>query len=170
MRVALTGTPGVGKTTLAGHASRHGWRVVDVKAWAAQERCVVAYDEDDQADVIDVVELASLVPEDDGSNILYEGHISHFLDLDEIWVLRLDPVLLRPRLVARGYSSRKVHENLEAEALDLILQEALDTGTPVRQRDAGQRSPAELFASFLDADAPAMEDVDWSDRLPLEAA
>lgn len=173
MRVALTGTPGVGKTTLAQAARASGWRVVDVKAWAKQEGCVVAYDEDDDADVLDVLELAALVPPDDGTKVIYEGHVSHFLGLDQIWVLRLDPRVLADRLRARGYRKEKVAENLEAEALDLIFQEALDVGAPVIQRDATHRSASDLLAAFERIGAGRngsndVEPVDWSDQLPIE--
>src|SRR5687768_11774836 len=98
VRVALTGTPGVGKTTLAALAAKAGWRVVDVKAWARAEGCVVGHDAVDAADVIDVRRLAKRVPRDDGSKVLYEGHLSHLLGLDLAWVVRCDPGVLRGRL------------------------------------------------------------------------
>lgn len=170
MRVALTGTPGVGKTTLAGVAAAHGWTVVDVKAWAAQEKCVVSRDEADQADVIDVAKLARKVPADRGTKVLFEGHLSHLLPLDGAWVLRLDPDELRRRLQARGYPAAKVSENAEAEALDIILQEALESGPHVVQRDGTRRSPEALYKSFAEVDVaslkrPDLEPVDWTGAL-----
>ncbi|MFA5944587.1 MAG: adenylate kinase family protein [Candidatus Thermoplasmatota archaeon] len=171
IRVALTGTPGVGKTTLAALAAKDGWIVVDVKAWAAKEGCVVAFDEADQAVVIDVKKLAKRMPT--SGRLLFEGHLSHLLPVDVAWVVRCDPDLLRPRLAARGYSAAKVVENLEAEALDLILQEALDGVPRVIQRDGTRRSPEALYKAFADAGLGSAKDddlepVDWSDRLPLE--
>jgi adenylate kinase len=172
VRVALTGTPGVGKTRLAAVAARSGWRVVDVKAWAQEMGCVAGYDDEDQAVAIDVGRLARQMPPDDGSMVLYEGHLSHFLPVDVAWVLRCDPDVLRGRLQRRGYSTGKVVENLEAEALDIILQEALDMGAPVLQRDGTRRSPEALFQAFVEASLGApkgndLEAVDWSDRLPF---
>lgn len=172
MRVALTGTPGVGKTSLAKVAAAHGWRVVDLKAWARAEGCVAGFDAEDEADAIDIDALAQRVPADDGSKVLYEGHLSHFLDLDQVWVVRCDPRILRGRLQARKYRHAKVLENLEAEALDLILQEALDLAPAVIQRDGTRRSPEALFQSFADAGraalkGPDIEPVDWSDQLPF---
>ena len=172
VRVALTGTPGVGKTSLAKVAARHGWRVVDVKAWAKEMGCVAGYDEEDDAVAIDVEALAAKVPADDGSKVLYEGHLSHLLGLDEAWVVRCDPAKLRGRLEARGYTPSKVEENLEAEALDVILQEALDQDGFVIQRDGTRRSPEALFTSFADASRAGLkgddlEPVDWSDQLPF---
>lgn len=172
VRVALTGTPGVGKTSLAKVAAAHGWKVVDVKAWARAAGCVAGHDTEDDADAIDMDRLAALVPRDDGGKVLYEGHLSHFLGLDEAWVVRCDPRVLRGRLEARGYKPAKVRENLEAEALDLILQEALDVTSRVIQRDGTRRSPEALFAAFAESGRAALkgndlEPVDWSDQLPI---
>lgn len=171
VRLALTGTPGVGKTALSAVAAEDGWTVVDVKAWAKAEGCVVGFDEDDQAAVIDVERLSELVPK--RGRLLFEGHLSHLLPVDVAWVVRCDPDALRPRLQARGYGPGKVRENLEAEALDLILQEALDAVPRVVQRDGTRRSPQALYKAFADAGLGAakagdLEPVDWSERLPIE--
>lgn len=173
VRIALTGTPGTGKTTVAARAAeRFGWRTVDVKAWAAQEGCIVGHDEADGSDVLDVEALAEAMPADEGAVVLYEGHLSHLLGVDVAWVLRCDPHVLRPRLEARGYGADKVRENLEAEALDVILQEALDEVSAVVQRDGTRRSPDEMLSAFVDERGEPLkttdlEPVDWSHRLPL---
>jgi adenylate kinase len=174
MRVALTGTPGVGKTTVAQVAAEHGWRVVDVKAWAKEVGAVAGYDAKDEAFAIDVQKLARRVPTDDGSKVLYEGHLSHLLPVDGAWVIRCDPRILRHRLAARRYRWSKVLENLEAEALDVLLQEALLLPRVV-QRDGSRRSPEELFKAFAEVDfdslkEPDLEPVDWSDQLPIAGA
>lgn len=171
-RIALTGTPGVGKTTVGMLAAREGWRVVDVRGWAEEVGAIAGYDAKDQAVAIDVKKLARKLPKDDGLSVLYEGHLSHLLPMDGAWVIRCDPRVLRPRLVARGYSPSKVRENLEAEALDVILQEALPLRRVV-QRDGTRRTPEQLFKAFAEVEvdslkAPDLEPVDWSDQLPLE--
>lgn len=173
VRVALTGTPGVGKTTVAAVAAGRGWAVVDVKAWARREGCVVAFDKADQAEVLDMDALARRMPPvARGERLLYEGHLSHLLPVDQAWVVRCDPEVLRPRLEARGYPPAKVVENLEAEALDLLLSEAFDHCTRVLQRDGTRRTPEELFQAFAEASPGGpkeddLEAVDWSDRLPI---
>lgn len=172
VRVALTGSPGVGKSTLAAVAAQHGWRVVDVRAWARERGCASAPDESGVED-IDVVRLARHVPAEDGRKVLFEGHVSHFLPLDAAWIVRCDPRVLRPRLEKRGYASGKVAANLEAEAMDLILQECAGRFKRIVQRDGTRRSPEALYKSFADVrleslKAPDLEPVDWSDQLPIQ--
>jgi adenylate kinase len=132
----------------------------------------VGHDADDQADVVDVRRLARRLPADDGARVAYEGHLAHLLPVDAVWVVRCDPAVLRGRLEGRGYPEAKVRENLEAEALDLILQEALGQHRRVVQRDGTRRTPGELYAAFADhpldsLKGPDLEPVDWSDQLPL---
>ncbi|MGB1696920.1 MAG: adenylate kinase family protein [Thermoplasmatota archaeon] len=151
--IAITGTPGCGKTTLASLLPD----AIDLKAHAAQVDAVVDYDHADEAAVIDMDAIR-----------IVEGHLSQFLEPDECWVLRCDPRVLEARLEARGYSPEKVRENVEAECLDIILQEALDHAKVVIQRDATHRSPEELLSSFLSSSGRTehdLEPVDWTPYL-----
>lgn len=152
--ITITGTPGCGKTTLAALLPA----VIDLKQFAAQANAVVDFDEGDDAAVIDM----DLVKIDEG---IVEGHLSQFLEPNECWVIRIDPSVLQARLTARGYSESKIRENVEAECLDIILQEALDHAEIVIQRDGTHRSPEELLEQFLAASgakAHDLEPVDWT--------
>ena len=73
--------------------------------------------------------------------------------------------VLGTRLQARGYNADKVQENLEAEAIDAILQEAIATGKPVVQRDATNRSPTQLLAAF---DEPKTDTLKGTDLGPAD--
>ena len=60
--------------------------------------------------------------------IVVEGHLAHFLrsrHLSHVVVLRTNPRILERRLRKRGYSKAKVRDNVEAEALSVILWEAV---------------------------------------------
>jgi adenylate kinase len=151
VRVALTGSPGVGKTTLAAAAAATGWQVVDVHDFARLHGAVAGFDDEHDAAIVDVDALRAHVPPPVGHDVLFDGHLSHQLGLDVTWVLRCHPDELARRLRARAYAAAKVQENVEAEAMDLILQEALAAGAPVVQRDATRRAPPELLASFTAA-------------------
>lgn len=176
MRVAVTGTPGVGKSTLARLAAdRFGWELAEVHGLAEAHGLVVDRDEDDDADVIDTEALAHVLEalahdrDPNGVEVL-DGHLSHLLPVDVVWVVRCDPTVLEGRLRGRGYGAGKVRENLEAEAMDIILQEALAGDAPVVQRDGTRRSPDELLSAFVDPEGNPfktrdLEPVDWSDWL-----
>lgn len=176
MRIAVTGTPGVGKSTLAHLAAqRFGWDLADVHGLAEVHGLVVERDEDADADVVDTDRLAdileALARDRDPEHVeVLDGHLSHLLPVDLVWVVRCDPRVLEGRLRDRGYGEEKVRENLEAEAMDLILQEALGGDAPVVQRDGTRRSPGDLLSAFVDAEGNPfkrtdLEPVDWSDWL-----
>ncbi len=167
MRIAVTGTPGCGKTTLCMLLAQAGHKVRSVQEIAAAQGAIVGRDDQDDAEVIDIEAMTwDGVPED----CFIDGHLSHLLPVDAIWIIRCDPDQLTIRLTARGYSPDKVRENWEAECMDLVLSESMAAGVPVVQRDGSRRSPEELLSAFeepgpaeaLDHD---LEVVDWSDRL-----
>lgn len=127
--VALTGTPGVGKTTVARSLRRAGFVVVDGADFAVKHRCVVGYDRKRKSKIVEPAyvgrELERAFPEDDDLRVL-ESHWSHAVPgVDAAIVLRLSPRRLGPRLSKRGWSKAKVRENLEAEVQHVILYECL---------------------------------------------
>jgi adenylate kinase len=86
---------------------------------------------------------------DSKETVILEGHFSHHF-ADWSIVLRLSPAALRPRLEKRGYSQAKIRENLEAEALDVILVEAVDMCRRVDEIDTTGRSAADVAAMIED--------------------
>jgi len=140
MQIALTGTPGSGKTTVAGLLP---FRVVDVNALVKgglhcgldPVRGCLEADMDALADRIEALPSEEIT--------VLEGHISHHFAPWAV-VLRLRPRELQSRLAARGYSPEKVRENVEAEALDVILVEAVEMCDRVDEIDTTGRSPAEV--------------------------
>ena len=60
-------------------------------------------------------------------NLIVEGHLSHLCSgADKLIILRCRPEILEERLASRNYSSSKIHENLEAEAMGVCSAESLD--------------------------------------------
>ncbi|GLD96773.1 hypothetical protein PINS_up021590 [Pythium insidiosum] len=49
---------------------------------------------------------------------------------DLVVVLSVDNTTLFDRLVKRGYSEKKVQENVECEIMQVVLQEAMDSYAP----------------------------------------
>ncbi len=141
MRIALTGTPGVGKTEVA-RLLKGKHRIASVLELAEKFGCVVDREEDDgEVAVIDVDALAEKVRDFDG---IIEGHLSHLLEPDAVVVLRCNPLVLKERLMERGWSEEKVMENVEAELLDVILVEALDVTDRVYEIDTTGRSAGDV--------------------------
>jgi adenylate kinase len=177
MRIALTGTPGTGKSTVAALLP---YKVIDINALVKSglylsvddERGCLEADmeglerrleeleggegpdrgkEQDQEEGLDrqreldqKERMRDREKESDQEEIcILEGHFSHRLAEWAI-VLRLSPEVLRRRLLERGYSERKVRENLEAEALDIVLAEAVECCRRVDEIDTTELTPQEV--------------------------
>ena len=164
MQIALTGTPGTGKTTIAALLP---YNVIDINALVKggmnfgkdPERGCLEADMDALAK-----HLARL---DSDETLILEGHFSHHF-ADWSIVLRLSPAALKSRLEARCYSAEKIRENLEAEALDVILVEAAEFCHRVDEIDTTGKSTlevAELVARIIQGrlQLPAGQ-VNWLDE------
>ncbi len=123
--VGITGTPGTGKSSVAEALARKlGWKVVSVNELAEEADAIIDYDEERGCHVVDVEKLRKHVKEKKLENVIVEGHLTHHLDVDVLVVLRCKPDMLRDRLRKKGWNEFKVEENVEAEILDVITQEA----------------------------------------------
>jgi len=119
IRIAVTGTPGVGKSTFCAASN---WSNTTVKELAEKHDCVEAIDADGAAP-IDVEKLVSSLVWPNGSPHLIDGHLSHLLPVDAIILIRCHPSVLRERLRGRDYSPAKVDENVECELIGVISAE-----------------------------------------------
>ncbi len=166
MLVAVTGTPGTGKTTACDVLASRGYAVVDLDDVARQGGFVVGRDEARGSDEVDVDALRDnlRVP---AKIAFLRSHYAHEMAVDLAVVLRCSPAVLRQRLEARGWSRAKVQENVEAEAIDVITQEATDRLSRVYEIDTTHRTPAETADTILGILEGRVEghrpgSVDWS--------
>ncbi|HEC82164.1 MAG TPA: dephospho-CoA kinase [Thermoplasmatales archaeon] len=130
MIIALTGTPGTGKTTTASLLKDKGYTVVEINKLAKEKGFVEGYDQERNCDVIDVEKVEEYLKKNlfkKKGNIILDGLLSHLIkNVDIVVILRCHPEELKKRLKTKGWSERKISENVEAEALDVILCEAAE--------------------------------------------
>lgn len=146
MQIALTGTPGTGKTTVAALLP---YPVLDINS-LVKGGMNLGLDPERGCLDADMDALAGHLACLDGDDTqILEGHFSHHF-ADWSIVLRLSPSALRPRLEARGYSEAKIRENLEAEALDVITVEAVEMCRRVDEIDTTGRSAEDVARMIRD--------------------
>jgi adenylate kinase len=122
-RIAVTGTPGVGKTAFC---SASNICVITMEEIAGNHNCLGEV-EDDGAAPIDMEKLISTLAWPNVDSLLVDGHLSHLLPVDAIILIRCHPSILRERLSKRDYSQSKIDENVECELIGIISAECLDS-------------------------------------------
>ncbi|CAB9516253.1 kinase isoenzyme 6 [Seminavis robusta] len=134
--ILITGSPGVGKTcTAASIAKTMGSDMVHVNVgkFAEEHKCYEGRDEEldtnilDEDKLLDLLEIQFQQLAAANKGIVADFHVceifpERFFDL--VLVLRTKTETLFDRLTARGYSERKRSENMEAEIMQVILEEA----------------------------------------------
>lgn len=153
MRVAVTGTPGTGKTTAVEQLSAVDGRatqldVVHINEIVAEEGLTSGYDEKRESTVVDFDAVADwLAGRDD---ILFESHLAHHFEADRVVVCRCHPETLERRLEERGKPRQSRVENAESEALDVVLAEAVEAhGTEnVYEIETTAASPKEVASEI----------------------
>lgn len=147
MRVAVTGTPGTGKTT-ATELVETDLDVVHLNAVIDEADLYTAVDEARDTRVADLSAIRDRFA--DRNDVLIESHLSHHLDVDRVVVLRAHPERIAHRLTNRNEPPASVTENAESEALDLILTEAVDAHgqSSIFEIDTTDRTPAAVAADI----------------------
>ncbi len=132
--IFISGTPCVGKTTVASVVSNNlNAKLIKINQLAIENDLVLGIDSEKGYKIIDIDKLDSLLQDiinnlDSDKLLIVEGHLSHLCsNADKVIILRLHPNVLEKRLASRNYSESKIRENLEAEALDVCGQEAYET-------------------------------------------
>jgi len=132
--ILVTGTPGVGKTSMARLlASKIDAIYINLTELAEKERLIVEFDEVRRSRVIDEAKVKEKIVEILNRSIrdvVIDGHYAVFVSPKErvthVFVLRRDPKELRNLLEKRGFSGQKLWENLAAEILDVCFVDALN--------------------------------------------
>lgn len=166
MKITVTGTPGTGKTTVSDNLDMpviHLTEFVKEKGLGEQK----------EEFEVDIPAMVKALEEetDDYEDVVIEGHLAHYYPADLCFVLRCDPEVLDERLEERSYSQAKVRENLESEALDIVLAQAVENQGTVVEIDTTDLTREEVvdkiegrIREWPDVNAD-YGDVDWSEWL-----
>lgn len=151
-RLALTGTPGVGKTTISSLLADYGYQVETVQDIAERYGCIDDVDSEDGARPIDIDELNTQIhsewKNDPIKSIVIDSHLSHLLPVDCVVVLRCSPSVLRKRLSGRSYSEQKISGNVDWEILESAWAEMDDT-VPAIEFDTSSNGVETVFQGIM---------------------
>ncbi|XVH31024.1 adenylate kinase family protein [Haloferacaceae archaeon DSL9] len=165
MKVAVTGTPGTGKTSATSHLDES---VVHLNDEIRDHDLWTERDDERDSLVVDFDAAEAHLGAWDG---VLESHLAHYFDADRVVVLRCRPDVLETRLLDRGEPEAKARENAESEALDVILSETVERHDVDRiyEVDTTDRSPtavaAELDAIVAGDRDPSAGTVDFTEYL-----
>lgn len=128
--ILVSGTPGVGKTTLCKKLCQkvQSLKHVNIGDFAKENNCLEEWDEELECHVLNEDKII-----DDLEDIVASGgavidhHVTDFFPerwFDIVFVLRTDNTVLFDRLKARGYQGKKLENNMDSEIFQTILDEA----------------------------------------------
>ncbi|KAF2637855.1 P-loop containing nucleoside triphosphate hydrolase protein [Massarina eburnea CBS 473.64] len=132
--ILITGTPGVGKTTHAEQLARTlGFEHVSVNQIVKDEGFHEGKDEElgswivDEDKLLDHLESTNI--SETGGRVIDFHACDLFPErwIDLVVVLRCGSSTLYDRLSARGYTGKKLDENIDAEIMQVLLDEARES-------------------------------------------
>lgn len=140
--IIVTGTPGTGKTTEAKKlAKKYKAEYVDVNTVIKDNKLRERYDKKRNSYVVDVNKLNAVLKKiiaqakKEKKSIVIDSHLSHYLPakyVDVCYVTKTTLKKLKKRLQKRGYSKKKIEENMQCEIFDVCLMEAQEAGHRVK--------------------------------------
>lgn len=130
MKLAITGTPGTGKHTLARKTGKKlGLELVDIGKLAKTKK----WGRTDRKRGVWISDIKKLRKEAGRmKNCILVSSYSELMPNDLVIVVRCHPKILAKRLKKRGYPREKILENLECECLDCCLISALEHNSKKR--------------------------------------
>jgi adenylate kinase len=131
--IVITGTPGVGKTSVSERlAIRLGAFHIDLADLAKREKLLSGYDRRRHTLLADTVKLAKrvqqIIKRSEG-DVIIDGHYATSVvskrKVSKVFLLRCHPQQLKQQMEKRGFRGAKLWENLAAEILDVCLCDSI---------------------------------------------
>ncbi|CAH2241079.1 adenylate kinase isoenzyme 6 homolog [Pararge aegeria] len=133
--ILITGTPGVGKSTISKLLSeriKYPWR--EVSKLAEEYSCLDEYDPEYQCPFLNEDKLLDIMEGmmAKGGNIVDYHGCEFFPErwFDGVFVIRANNTTLYDRLSARGYTGKKLEDNIQCEIFETLLEEAQSSYKP----------------------------------------
>jgi adenylate kinase len=178
--ILITGTPCVGKTTVAKMlAAKLEGLYVNLTDLAISENLILGRDKRRNSTIVNLrkmkARMRQIIQECDKHAIVIDGHYAVNVVpkrfASHVFVLRRNPVELRALMEQSGFSSSKMWENLSAEILVVCLVDALTDygGCNVCEVDASGKNPRTVVKNVMDIlkgrSSCSVGTVDWIGKL-----
>ena len=130
--ILITGTPGTGKTTLSELvATSNNMKHMQASQLVKENGLHDGYNDEFDTYMLDEDKLCDyLEPYMEEGGMVLDFHSCDFFPerwFDLVVVLRTDNSVLYERLIGRGYSERKISENIQCEIMQVLIEEARDS-------------------------------------------
>ncbi len=163
MRIAITGTPGTGKTEISKKlAKKTGYKLMELNKIIRKEKLYDSYDRKRKSYVVDTKKLNRYFKKVKDGDLIIDSHLSHFLrNIDMVIVLRCNPGVLRKRLEKKRWGKAKIEENMEAELISVISWEARQRHKKVFDVDTGKATVKDIQRIINGRGAKYRRQINW---------
>lgn len=152
--IIITGTPGTGKTELAKEIAKKGFEYIDANKLIEQNNLVESFDKKRDTNIVDENKLSDAFVKliKTKKNLVIDSHMSHCIPpkyVNVCIVTKCDLKVLKKRLEKKGYSKKKVRENMDCEIFDVCLNEAFEAEHKLLIVDTSVKKPKEIARALL---------------------
>jgi adenylate kinase len=181
--ILITGTPCVGKTTVAKQlATQLNARYLNLTELAQKHNLTLGEDKQRHTSIVNEQKMknkiSQIINTAEKTDVIIDGHYAAAVTpkqkVTHIFVLRRNPAQLREFMDKCGFKNQKLWENLACEILDVCLVEALheQDEKKVCELDVTDKSSAEIIEGILailrNRKKCHFGDIDWLGMLEKE--
>ncbi len=177
MLIAITGTPGTGKTSASKILEKKDYKVIDLNKLALENQFINGKDKKRNSNIVDIDKLNNYFDEFKSEAVVFiDSHLSHFISkADKVIILRCIPKKLKKNLEKKNWKDEKIKENIEAEILDVILSEATEIhdSSNIYEIDTSEKKVSEVADIIIELTEKDFKNIknynigkiDWSEEI-----